>query len=143
MSTDDPTPTGTPYPAPPTTPAGHDPAQPEHASVPPGEEINSGDEHESWFGRHVALLVAAMAAIVVAAASIAGVAYYRGQADDRNAETEAAFMASVEEQGATVVTVECDEGTCAAIIGGQAYTVLVQEDEDGEQQFGVSAFVGD
>ena len=30
-----------------------------------------------------------------------------------------------------------------ALADGQAYTVLVQEDEDGEQHFGVSAFVGD
>ena len=109
----------------------------------PGEQISSGSEGESWFGRHYALLVAAAVAIVVAAVAIAGLAYYRGELDDRNSANETAFVSSVEDQGATVETVECNGDTCAAVIGGQAYTVLVQEDEDGEKHFGVSAYAGD
>ena len=62
---------------------------------------------------------------------------------DRNADTEAAFAENVASQGAEVETIECDGGTCAAVINGQAYTVLVQEDEDGEQHFGISAYSGD
>jgi hypothetical protein len=75
--------------------------------------------------------------------AIAGLAYYRGELDDRNSANETAFVSSVEDQGATVETVECDGDTCAAVIGGQAYTVLVQEDEDGRKHFGVSAYAGD
>lgn len=93
--------------------------------------------------RNTALLVAAMAAVVVAAIAIAGLILWRGGIDDANAETEAAFARSVSEQGAQVTTVECAGDTCAAIIGGQAYTVLVQEDEQGEQHFGVVAYTGD
>ena len=93
--------------------------------------------------RNTALLVAAMVAVVVAAVAIAGLILWRGSIDDANAETEAAFTRSVSEQGAEVTTVECDGDTCAAIIGGQAYTVLVQTDDDGEQHFGVVAYTGD
>jgi hypothetical protein len=73
----------------------------------------------------------------------AGLVYYRDARDDRNAATEAAFAESVAAQGATLETVECDGGTCSAVVAGQAYTVLVQEDEAGDQHFGVTAFVGD
>jgi hypothetical protein len=45
-------------------------------------------------------------------------------------------------QGAKVDTIQCDGDTCAAIIGNQAYTVLVQKDAKGRQHFGVSAYVG-
>ena len=93
--------------------------------------------------RNTALLAAAMLAVVVAAIAIAGLILWRGSIDDANAETEAAFTRSVTEQGAEVTTVECEGDTCAAIIGGQAYTVLVQEDDRGEQHFGVVAYTGD
>ncbi|NEK87667.1 hypothetical protein GCU60_18165 [Blastococcus saxobsidens] len=93
--------------------------------------------------RNTALLIAAMVAVLVAAIAIAGLILWRGSIDDANAETEAAFTRSVTEQGAEVTTVECEGDTCAAIIGGQAYTVLVQTDEQGEQQFGVAAYSGD
>lgn len=137
--------TGTPLP-PGTTPNAEAP-QPAFGapagSTPAGDEISSGHEGESWFGRHYAMLVAAAVAIVVAAVAIAGLAYYRSELDDRNSANETEFAASIEDQGATVETVECDGDTCAAVIGGQAYTVLVQEDEDGEKHFGVSAYAGD
>jgi hypothetical protein len=151
MSSNDPTSTGIGEPS--ATgdtagaPAGNEAAHPaldtSVASSPAGGETGSGDEDESWFGRHYALLVAAALAIVVAAVAIAGLAYYRGEVDDRNSANETAFAASVEEQGATIETVECDGDTCAAVIGGQAYTVLVQEDKNGERHFGVSAYAGD
>ena len=151
MSSNDPTSPGTAEPFAPGTaagaPVGNETAQPAFGtpagSTPAGDEIDSGSEGESWFGRHYALLVAAAVAIVVAAVAIAGLAYYRGELDDRNSANETAFVSSVEDQGATVETVECNGDTCAAVIGGQAYTVLVQEDEDGEKHFGVSAYSGD
>ena len=79
----------------------------------------------------------------VAALAIAGLTWYRSAVEDRNADTEAAFAAMVAGQGAAVETVECDGDTCSAVISGQAYTVLVQEDEDGQQHFGVAAYTGD
>jgi hypothetical protein len=149
MSSNDPTSPGEPSAtdAAAGAPAGAETAQPAlgtaAGSTPVGDEIGSGSEGESWFGRHYALLVAAAVAIVVAAVAIAGLAYYRGELDDRNSANETAFVSSVEDQGATVETVECTGDTCAAVIGGQAYTVLVQEDENGEKHFGVSAYAGD
>ncbi len=88
-------------------------------------------------------LIAALVAVVIAALAIAGVFLYRNAVDNRNADTEAAFTESVTERGAQVDTVECDGDTCSAIIGGTAYSVLVQENDKGEQQFGVSAFTGE
>ena len=151
MSSEHPTSPGTGEPVVPATtpgtPLGTEPAFGAPAgATPAGDELSSGHDGaggESWFGRHVAMLVAAAIAIVVAAVAIAGLAYYRGEMEDRNSANETAFAASVEERGATVETVECDGDTCAAVIGGQAYTVLVQEDEDGEKHFGVSAYAGD
>lgn len=96
-----------------------------------------------WAQRNRALLIAAMVAVVVAAIAIAGLILWRGGIDDDNAATEAAVVRAIAAQGGEVETVECDGGVCAAIIGGQAYTVLVQEDEDGERHFGVGAYVGD
>ncbi|WP_222195335.1 hypothetical protein [Modestobacter italicus] len=97
----------------------------------------------SWVTRHTTLLITVMVAVIVAALAIAGLTYYRSSVEDRNADTEAAFTAMVAGQGAAVETVECDGDTCSAVISGQAYTVLVQEDEDGEQHFGVAAYTGD
>lgn len=95
-----------------------------------------------FFARHSAAITAVMTAVIVAALAIVGLWLYRNNVNDDNAKTEAAFAQSVVEQGAKVDTVECDGDTCAAIIGGQAYTVLVQEDENGKQHFGVSAYAG-
>jgi len=88
------------------------------------------------------LVLAVLVAVVVAALAIGGLFFYRQAIDQRNADTEAAFARSVTDQGAEVDTVECDGDTCAAIIQGSAYTVLVQEDGSGEQHFGVVPFTG-
>jgi hypothetical protein len=101
------------------------------------------DSEPGWITRNSTLLTTALVALIVAALAITGLVLYRDARDDRDAETAAAFARTVEAQGATLETVECDGDTCAAVVGGQAYTVLVQEDADGEQHFGVSAFVGD
>ena len=107
------------------------------------EETTQTDAEPGWVARHTTLLITVMVAVIVAALAIAGLTYYRHTLDERNADTEAAFTEMVSGQGATVETVECDGDTCAAVISGQAYTVLVQEDEAGEQHFGVSAYAGD
>ena len=96
-----------------------------------------------WVTRHTTLLTTLMVAVIVAALAVAGLFWYRNSQDEANEDTEAAFSESVTEQGATVETVECDGDTCSAVIGGQAYTVLVQEDSKGEQHFGVTAYVPD
>ena len=96
-----------------------------------------------FIARHTTTLITAMVAVIVAAAALAGLALYKNNVDQANADTEAAFSENVASQGAEVETVECDGGTCAAVINGQAYTVLVQEDEDGDQHFGISPYAGD
>ena len=93
--------------------------------------------------RHTTTLITLMVAVIVAAAAIAGLVLYRHSVDERNADTEAAFAQTVSGQGATLETVECSGDTCAAVINGQAYTVLVQEDAKGKQHFGVTNYVGD
>ena len=95
-----------------------------------------------WVTRHTTLLTTVMVAVIVAALAIAGLTYYRHSIDERNEDTEAAVFDLIASQGATAETVECDGDTCSAIIAGQAYTVLVQEDEDGERHFGVSSYAG-
>jgi hypothetical protein len=95
-----------------------------------------------FIARHTTTLITVMVAVIVAAAAIAGVALYRHNVDQANSDTEAAFTASVAQQGATLETIECHGDTCAAVINGQAYTVLVQEDAKGKQHFGVSAYAG-
>jgi hypothetical protein len=104
----------------------------------PAEEGEPG-----WISRHTSLLTTLLVAVIVAALAVTGLVYYRDAQDKRNAQTEAAFRKTVAAQGATLETVECDGDTCAAIVGGQAYTVLVQEDDNGKQHFGVSPYVGD
>jgi hypothetical protein len=93
--------------------------------------------------RHGVTIITLMVAVIVAALAIAGVAVYRNGVDRSNSDTEAAFAARVAQQGATLETVECSGDTCAAVINGQAYTVLVQKDDQGNQHFGVSSYVGD
>ena len=109
----------------------------------PEGAVPEAEREPGWITRHTALLTAVLAAVIVAAVAVTGLVWYRDAQGDRNAETEAAFAETVATQGATLETVECDGDTCAAVVAGQAYTVLVQEDEDGKQHFGVSAFVGD
>jgi hypothetical protein len=139
-----------------TYPAGTTPAEPftPPATTEPADfggttgaedELSSGDGNgadESFFARHLAVITAVMTAVIVAAVAITGLWLWRNHVDDANARTEAAFSKTVEEQNASVDTVECDGGHCEAIIGGQAYSVLVQEDEDGKQHFGVASYAG-
>ncbi|MGY1826979.1 MULTISPECIES: hypothetical protein [unclassified Blastococcus] len=111
------------------------------ASAPGGQPEGSGEP--GWAARNSGLLIAALVAVVVAAIAIAGLVLWRGGIDEDDAATEAAVTRALAEQGGEVETIECDGDTCDAIIGGQAYTVLVQVDEDGEQHFGVAAYTGD
>jgi negative regulator of sigma E activity len=100
-------------------------------------------EHVPGFiSRHTTTLITLMVAVIVAAAAIAGVALYRHNQDQANSATEAAFTQMLSGQGAAPETVECSGDTCSAVIQGQAYTVLVQEDAKGKQHFGVTNFVG-
>jgi hypothetical protein len=121
------------------------PAVPDPALAPGAAgtaDVLASGADESFFARHSGVITAAMVAIIVAVVALAGVWLYRNHVDSTNTATEAAFSKSVKAQGASVDTVECDGGSCAAIIGGQAYTVLVQEDANGKQHFGVSAYSG-
>ncbi|MGY1858055.1 hypothetical protein [Modestobacter sp. SYSU DS0290] len=106
-------------------------------------DATSGEEGEpGWVSRHTSTLIALMVAVIVVAVAITGLILWRDRVADRNADTEAAFRQSIESQGAQVSTVECNGDICSAIIGGSAYTILVQEDEEGVKQFGVAAFSG-
>src|ERR1700709_1637144 len=132
----------------PTTPqpTGATPVQPEapQASTSEGTLANVAptESEPSFFTRHTTTLITLMLAVIVAAIAIAGVAVYRHNVDQKNSDTEAAFAKTIAAQNATVETIECHGDTCAAVIQGQAYTVLVQEDSKGKQPFGVSAYAG-
>ena len=104
--------------------------------------VDETDHAPGFLTRHTATLIALMVAVIVAAVAIAGVMLYQDRRNDANADTEAAFTQKVAGQGATLETIECHGDTCAAVINGQAYTVLVQEDAAGTQHFGVSAYAG-
>jgi putative exporter of polyketide antibiotics len=106
------------------------------------EPIES-DATPGFITRHTTTLITLMVAVIVAAVAIAGVVLWRNHLDEANADTEAAFAKTVAGQGASLETVECSGDTCAAVINGQAYTVLVQEDGKGNQHFGVTNYVGD
>ncbi|RBY91035.1 hypothetical protein [Blastococcus sp. TF02A-30] len=140
MSTDNPQPTG-----PAQEPTVVPPAQGEPASGTPSGEgwTPVGEEHESFFTRHSGLLISAGTAVIVAALAVVGVFLWKQNEDDANADTASAVTEFIEGQGGEVETIECDGDTCDAVVGGQAYTVLVQEDEDGDQHFGVTSFTGD
>ncbi|MGQ4818180.1 hypothetical protein ACQ1ZK_13610, partial [Enterococcus faecium] len=111
--------------------------------VMPGVIASGPSGEPGWAQRNSGLLIAAMVAVVVVAIAIAGLILWRGGIDVGNAATEAAVTRAIAEQGGEVETVECDDDVCAAIIGGQAYTVLVQLEEDGERHIGIGAYVGD
>ena len=113
------------------------------SGVEPGAIASGPSGEPGWAQRNRGVLIAAMVAVVVAAIAIAGLILWRGGMDRDNSATEAAVRQAIAERGGEVETVECDGDVCAAIIGGQAYTVLVQEDEDGERHFGIGAYVGD
>jgi uncharacterized protein HemX len=105
-------------------------------------EPTEAEAQPGFVTRHTATLITLMVAVIVAAVAIAGVMLYKNRIDNDNSRTEAAFAKTVAAQGASLETVECDGGTCAAVINGQAYTVLVQKDAAGKQHFGVSAYSG-
>jgi len=126
-------------PAEPVTPPA-DPAAP--VATTSTEDVLTSEDDNNFFARHAALITAVMTAVIVAAVAVTGLWLWRNHVDGQNAKTEAAFSKTVQEQNASVDTVECDGGHCEAIVGGQAYSVLVQEDEDGEQHFGVAPYAG-
>jgi hypothetical protein len=146
MSTDgtnptDPTPVAPPASDP--TATGATTAEPTSTSEGTLANVEATESEPGFLARHTTTLITVMVAVIVAAAAIAGVALYKHNVDQANADTEAAFTATITQQGAAVETIECDDDTCAAVINGQAYTVLVQEDAKGKQHFGVSAYAGD
>ncbi|MCW2676368.1 MAG: uncharacterized protein JWR70_1408 [Modestobacter sp.] len=130
----------------------HDPTQVGPTEGPPAPDAATSDAATSdapaeerapgRIDRNTPLLISILVAVIVAAVAIGALSYYRTRVDDRDAATAAAFVRTITTQGATVDTVECHGDICAAIIGNQAYTVLVQEDAQGRQHFGVSAYVG-
>jgi hypothetical protein len=105
--------------------------------------VEATESKPGFITRHTSTLITLMVAVIVAAIAIAGVVLYKNKVDNDNADTAAAFSSYIKGQGASVDTVECEGDTCSAIIQGQAYTVLVQEDSKGAQHFGVSAYAGD
>ena len=104
--------------------------------------VEATESEPGFIARHTGTLITLMVAVIVAAVAIAGVVLYKNKIDDANSDTEAAFSSYIQGQGASVDTVECEGDTCAAIIQGQAYTVLLQDDGKGSQHFGVSAYAG-
>ena len=111
------------------------------------EQLTDGSAPEEprepgWVSRNTSLLIALLLAVIVAGCAIIGVGVFRHNQNETNSDNEAAFRASVAAQNAQVETVDCHGNTCAAIVGGQAYSVLVQEDAKGKKHFGVAAFNG-
>lgn len=144
MSTDDTQLTGAP-PAATHTVAG-DPGAPYFggADTPAGDPF-PGAETESepgWFERNATLVISVSVAVIAVAAALVTLFFYREAVDERNADTEDAVTDYIEEQGQEVESVQCDEGACSAIVEGAAYSVLVHEDEDGDQTFGIANYSG-
>ena len=106
-----------------------------------GEGTGSGEP--GWVARNTNALIAALLVVIVAALAIAAVVLYRNHRDDADTDTEAAVTSFLSGQNLQVETIECSGDTCAVIVGGQAATVLVQEDDKGDQHFGISAYSGD
>jgi uncharacterized protein HemX len=146
MSTDGTNPTDPTPAAPEQTPATETP-QPTTTEPATSEgtlaSVESTEAEPGFIARHTTTLITVMVAVIIAAVAIAGVSMYRHNVDQKNSDTAAAFTKTVAAQGATLETVECGGDTCAAVINGQAYTVLVQKDAKGKQHFGVSAYAGD
>jgi hypothetical protein len=142
----DPTPVSPP-PTQTSQPAGATTAEPASTSEGTLADVEATEtdteEPPGFITRHTTTLITLMVAVIVAAVAIAGVVLWRNHLDEANADTEAAFAKTVAGQGAQLETVECSGDTCAAVINGQAYTVLVQEDGKGNQHFGVTNYVGD
>lgn len=142
MSTDDSQQTGTAPTATQTVPG--DPGAPYFgvADAPVGEPF-TGPENESepgWFERNATLVISVSVAVIAVAAALVTLFFYRESVDERNADTEDAVAGYIEEQGQEVQSVRCDEGSCSAIVEGAAYSVLVHEDDDGDQTFGIATY---
>ena len=103
---------------------------------------SENESEPSWFERNATLVISVSVAVIAVAAALVTLFFYRESVDERNADTEEAVSDFIEEQGQEVESVECDEGLCSAIVEGAAYSVLVHEDEDGDQTFGVSSYAG-
>ncbi|MDT0276631.1 hypothetical protein [Blastococcus goldschmidtiae] len=144
MSTDDSRPTGAAPTA--TQPAHGDPGAPYFggAQTDPGFQLPTGEPEAEpgWFERNATLVISISVAVIAVVAALVTLFFYRESVDERNGDTEEAVSAFVEEKGGEVESVQCDDGSCTAIVDGAAYSVLVHEDEDGDQTFGVSAYAG-
>jgi hypothetical protein len=136
MSTDDSQPTGASVA---TQQVPGDPGAPYFG----GSDVPDQESEPGWFDRNATLVISVSVAIIAVAAALVSLFFYRESMDEANADTESAVTDFVEEQGGEVESVQCAEGSCSAIVGGTAYTVLVHEDEDGDQTFGITAYVGD
>lgn len=149
MSTENDQPTGTaPTAAPPmgTAATAVAPTGIEPTTTEPGDAVQGVEEQQrepGWFDRNSAAVIAVSVALIAVVAALVALFFYRESVEKENTDTEAAVTAFVEEQGGEVETVECDGDTCDAIVSGSAYTVLVQDDEDGKQRFGITAYTGD
>ena len=142
MSTDDSRLTGTAPAATRTVPG--DPGAPYFggAADPAEQPFPETDAEPGWFERNATLVISVSVAVIAVAAALVTLFFYRESVDEQNADTEQAVTDFIERQGQQVDSVECDEGSCSAIVEGAAYSVLVHEDEDGEQTFGVAGYGG-
>ncbi len=144
MSTDDSQPSGATPTA--TPPVAGDPGAPYFggAQTDPGFPAVSGEPEAEpgWFERNATLIIATSVAVIAVVAALVTLFFYRESVDEQNADTESAVSDFVEEKGGSVESVRCADGSCTAIVDGAAYSVLVHEDEDGDQTFGVSAYAG-
>ena len=114
------------------------------ADAPAGEPFTGpdNDSEPGWFERNATLVISVSVAVIAVAAALVTLFFYRESVDDQNADTEEAVTEFIEEQGQQVQSVRCDDGSCSAIVDGAAYSVLVHEDEDGDQTFGVANYNG-
>ncbi len=113
------------------------------SSAPAGDLFPADNDPEpGWFERNATLVISVSVAVIAVAAALVTLFFYRESVDERNADTEDAVTDFIEEQGQEVESVQCDEGSCSAIVEGAAYSVLVHEDEDGDQSFGVASYNG-
>lgn len=144
MSTDDSQPTGAAPAA--TQPVPGDPGAPYFggSSAPAGDQFPDADNESEpgWFERNATLVISVSVAVIAVAAALVTLFFYRESVDGQNADTEDAVTDFIEEQGQEVESVECDEGSCSAIVAGAAYSVLVHEDEDGDRTFGIANYSG-
>jgi len=114
------------------------------SSTPAGDQFPDADNESEpgWFERNATLVISVSVAIIAVAAALVTLFFYRESADEQNSDTEDAVTDFIEEQGQEVQSVQCDEGSCSAIVEGAAYSVLVHEDEDGDQTFGIASYSG-